>query len=113
MAARAIWKGELKLGNTKLPVKLYSAVEDRSVRFHILDRSRTRVKQHMVEPDTGKEVPNEEIRKGYEIEQGRGFTAHDLETGAPVAILGSEVVSVFFGLRTMTGGLSRTVCGAA
>jgi DNA end-binding protein Ku len=71
MAARAIWKGELKLDRTKLSVKLYSAVEDRNVRFHILDRSRTRVKQHMVEPDSGKEVPNEEIRKGYEIEPGR------------------------------------------
>src|SRR5262245_36950057 len=71
MAARAIWKGELKLGSTKLPVKLYSAVEDRSVRFHILDRSRTRVKQHMVEPESGKEVPNAEIRKGYEIEPGK------------------------------------------
>jgi len=71
MAARAIWKGELKLGSTKLAVKLYSAVEDRSVRFHILDRTRKRVKQHMVEPDNGKEVPNEEIRKGYEIEPGR------------------------------------------
>jgi ABC-type antimicrobial peptide transport system permease subunit len=33
---------------------------------------------------------------GYEIEQGRGFSAHDLESGAPVAILGSEAASVFF-----------------
>ncbi|HKH47119.1 MAG TPA: ABC transporter permease [Thermoanaerobaculia bacterium] len=33
---------------------------------------------------------------GYEIEQGRGFSAHDLETGAPVAILGSQAASVLF-----------------
>lgn len=71
MAARAIWKGELKLGSTKLPVKLFSAVEDKSVRFHILDEKKTRVKQRMVEPETGDEVPTEEIRKGYEIEPGR------------------------------------------
>ena len=57
MAARAIWKGELKVGTQKLPVKLYSAVEDKSVRFHILDDTkRNRVKQHMVNPDSGKEV---------------------------------------------------------
>ena len=71
MTARAIWKGELKLGSTKLPVKLFSAVEDKSVRFHILDEKKTRVKQRMVEPKTGDEVPTEEIRKGYEIEPGR------------------------------------------
>jgi len=72
MAARAIWKGELKLGTTKVPVKLYSAVQDRTVRFHILDdRAKKRVKQHMIDPDSGDEVSNEEIQKGYEIEPGQ------------------------------------------
>ena len=71
MAARAIWKGELKLNSTKVPVKLYSAVQDKTVRFHILEqKSRQRVKQHMVEPDSGKEVTNEEIQKGFEVEPG-------------------------------------------
>ena len=71
MAARAIWKGILKLDSTKVPVKLYSAVQDQTVRFHILDqKSKTRVKQHMVEPDSGKEVSNEEIQKGFEVEPG-------------------------------------------
>jgi DNA end-binding protein Ku len=69
MAARAIWKGSLDLGPTELPVKLYSAVEDRAVHFHLLDkRTHSRVKQHMVNPSTGKEVRSDEIRKGYEIE---------------------------------------------
>jgi len=72
MTARAIWKGELKVGTHKLPVKLFSAVEDKSVRFHILDDTkRNRVKQHMVNPDSGEEVETKEIRKGYEIEPGR------------------------------------------
>jgi len=71
MAARAIWKGELKLASTKVPVKLYSAVKDQAVRFHILDeKTKTRVKQHMVAPDSGKEVPSEEIQKGFEVEPG-------------------------------------------
>ena len=71
MAARAIWKGDLKLNLTRVPVKLYSAVQDQTVRFHILDqRSKTRVKQHMVDPDSGKEVSSEEIRKGFEVEPG-------------------------------------------
>ena len=33
---------------------------------------------------------------GYEVEQGRDFTSHDIDTAAPVAILGTEAVSVFF-----------------
>jgi DNA end-binding protein Ku len=80
MAARAIWKGELKLGTTKIPVKLYSAVVDRTVHFHILDEKHLmRVKQHMVSPDSGDEVTNEEIQKGYEIEPGRFVLVTDEE----------------------------------
>lgn len=82
MAARAIWKGELKLNSTKIPVKLYSAVTDKTVRFHILDdKHRMRVKQHMIEPDTGDEVPKEQIQKGYEVEPGKFviLTDEDLE----------------------------------
>ena len=80
MTARAIWKGELNLGTTKLPVKLYSAVEDKSVRFHILDDTkRQRVKQHMVDPASGEEVATENIRKGYEIEPGRFVILEDEE----------------------------------
>jgi len=71
MTARAIWKGQLKLNSTSVPVKLYSAVKDHTVRFHILDeKSKTRVKQHMVEAESGKEVTHEEIRKGFEVEPG-------------------------------------------
>src|SRR6267378_1165236 len=71
MAARAIWKGDLKLDSTRVPVKLYSALQDQTVRFHILDeRSKTRLKQHMVESDSGKEISTEEIQKGFEVEPG-------------------------------------------
>ena len=71
MAARAIWKGKLKLGRTIVPVALYSAVVDKTVRFHVLDqRSEERVKQHMVSLQSKKEVANDEIQKGYQIEPG-------------------------------------------
>lgn len=72
MAARAIWKGVLKVGSAKVPVKLYSAVTDRTVRFHILeDRSQMRIKQHMIDPESGDEVASEEIQKGFELEPGK------------------------------------------
>src|SRR6266568_3130233 len=80
MAARAIWKGDLKLNPTKVPVKLYSAVQDKTVRFHILDEKwKTRVKQHMVDAETGKEIPTEEIQKGFEVEPGTFVILDDKE----------------------------------
>jgi DNA end-binding protein Ku len=69
-----------------VPVKLYSAVQDRTVRFNILDdRNKMRVKQHLIDPDSGEEVPTEEIQKGYEIEPGRFviLTESDLEALQP------------------------------
>jgi DNA end-binding protein Ku len=86
MAGRAIWKGVLKIGSAKVAVKLYSAVTDRTVRFHLLDdRHLMRVKQHMVSPDSGEAVTNEDIRKGYEIEPGKFvvLTDEDLQSLEP------------------------------
>jgi DNA end-binding protein Ku len=94
MAARAIWRGNLKLNSTTIPVKLYSAVQDRTVRFHILDdKAKIRVKQHMVEPETGNEVPKEEIRKGFEVEPGTFVVLEekDLESLVPEASRDIEV----------------------
>src|SRR5574341_203168 len=71
MTARAIWKGNLKLDSTRVPVKLYAAVKDANVRFNILDvKTKQRVKQHMINAETGDEVHNEEIQKGFEVEPG-------------------------------------------
>ena len=54
MGSRAIWQGSLKFGSISLPVKLYSAVQDQSIHFHILEsKTKTRIQQHMVNPETG------------------------------------------------------------
>ena len=93
MAARAIWKGDIQLGSSKVPVKLYSAAQDRTVRFHILDKkSKTRVKQHMVD-ESGAEVPNEEIQKGFEVKPGTFVILDDkeLEELAPEAAREIEI----------------------
>lgn len=83
MAARSIWKGELKIGSAKIPVKLFSGVMDKGVHFHILeDKHLTRVKQHMVNPGTEEEVPTAAVRKGYEIEPGKFVLLKDEELEA-------------------------------
>jgi DNA end-binding protein Ku len=71
MAARAMWKGVLALPGLRVPVKLYSAVEDRKVHFHLLQqRAEQRVEQRMVNPESGDVVETAEIRRGYEAEPG-------------------------------------------
>lgn len=44
---------------------------------------------------------------GYEIEQGRGLSSHDLASGAPVVVLGSEAASVFFPTGDIVGRTIR------
>jgi DNA end-binding protein Ku len=69
--ARSMWKGVLSFGRQKLPVKLYSAVVDQQVHFHLLhDRDMERVEQRLVDPETDEAVPSREVRKGYEAKPG-------------------------------------------
>jgi DNA end-binding protein Ku len=71
MAARAIWKGRVMFGSVDVPVKLYSAVQDRSVHFRLLDaKHKEPVKQRMVEARSGRAVEPENIRRAFEIESG-------------------------------------------
>jgi DNA end-binding protein Ku len=70
MAARAIWKGELQVGKHPVGVKLYSAIEDRSIHFRLLhEKDRAPVEQHIVRKDTGKDVPKDEMRKAFAVNQ--------------------------------------------
>lgn len=88
MAARAIYKAVVTFGDVRLPVKLYSAVEDRNVRFRLLhEPDRAPVRQAMVHSRTGEEVPREERRKGLEVEPGvfLPLTDEDLEAAEPEA----------------------------
>lgn len=67
----AIWKGIIRFGSVAVPVKLYSAVKDQGISFRLLHRKdQTPVSQKMVNPTTGEVVPYENIRRGYETEDG-------------------------------------------
>ncbi|MFP3938712.1 MAG: Ku protein [Acidobacteriota bacterium] len=94
MAARAIWKGVVRFGSAEVPVKLYSAVEDRTVHFRLLHaEDRVRVRQRMVDPRSGDEVPREEVRRGYEVEPGT-FVVLDDEDLAEVQPEPSRTIEV-------------------
>jgi DNA end-binding protein Ku len=71
---RAIWSGAISFGLVNIPVKLYSAVSKKTVRFHQIDsESGGRVRQKRVGPD-GEEIPYDQIVKGYEIGPDRYVT---------------------------------------
>jgi DNA end-binding protein Ku len=79
---RAIWTGSISFGLLNVPVKLYSAVSRKNVSFRELRASdASRIRHKRVAEADGKEVPYEEIVKGYEIapEQYVVITKDELE----------------------------------
>jgi DNA end-binding protein Ku len=70
--ARSIWTGAISFGLVTVPVKLYSAVNRKTVRFHQLSgKSGVRISQRRVDPSTGDEVAYEDIVKGFELTPDR------------------------------------------
>lgn len=68
---RSIWKGAISFGLINVPVKMYSAVSRKDVRFHQLhDKDGVRIKQKRICPADNEEVSYENIVKGYEISPG-------------------------------------------
>lgn len=86
MAARAIWKGRLLLGELEVPVKMYSAVQDRKVHFRLLDKeSLAPVHQRIVRKADGKEVPRKDRWKAFPLDDQRSvvLTREELKALAP------------------------------
>ena len=65
---RPIWTGSIGFGLVNIPVKLYSATEESNLPFFTLDKNNhARIRYKKVNEATGKEVPAEDIVKGYKI----------------------------------------------
>jgi DNA end-binding protein Ku len=75
-----MWNGNLKFGKLAIGVKLYAAVEDQKVHFHLLrQHDEERVKQHMVNPTTGEVREREQTLRGFEIKPGTFVVLKDEE----------------------------------
>jgi DNA end-binding protein Ku len=67
-----MWTGAISFGLVTVPVKLYSAVSRKTVRFHQLNgKTGVRIQQRRFDPSTGDEVAYEDIVKGYELAPDR------------------------------------------
>src|ERR671930_639118 len=67
MAARSIWKGSISFGLVNIPIKLYSATENRVYSFNQLCDKGRRIQYKRWCPLAEREVRYDEIKKGYEI----------------------------------------------
>src|ERR671911_842468 len=85
-AARANWKGYLRLSLVSCPIALYPATsESEKVRFNQLNKNTgNRIRYSKVDAETGDEVDSEDIIKGYQVSKGHyiELTDEDLEAVA-------------------------------
>jgi DNA end-binding protein Ku len=92
--ARAIWSGALSFGLVNVPVKLVTAVTQKEVRFNMLhakDGARIQLKRFCSKEE--REVPYEEIVKGFQVSRGRyvAVEKEELEALAPRASRAIEI----------------------
>ena len=95
VAMRAIWKGAINFGLVSIPVSLYPATRREELKFRMLrKKDLSPINYQRVAEVDGKEVPWEEIVKGYEYEKGKfvvltedDFKRVDIEATQTVDIL--------------------------
>jgi len=81
-----MWKGVIALGKHEVSVKMYAAVEDRSIHFHMLHKKDLApVEQHIIRKDTGEDVEREDIRKAFALNKSTAIILEpeDLEKLTP------------------------------
>lgn len=82
-----MWSGAISFGLINVPIKLYSAVSRKTVRFNQLNgETGARIQQKRVDPTTGEEVGYDQIVKGYELTKDRYvvITQEELDSLDPV-----------------------------
>src|SRR5690242_19397069 len=95
MAPRAYWKGSLKLSLVTCPVVLYpAATASEKTRFHLINKETgNRLKQQMVDSETGEVVEGDQKGRGYELTKGN-FVDIDKEELEAVAIESNHTIDI-------------------
>ena len=69
--ARSIWNGNIALGARVVPIKVHSATEDQGVHFsQVHEKDGAQIEHRRICPKEGKQVPYNQIVKGYEVKSG-------------------------------------------
>jgi DNA end-binding protein Ku len=78
-----VWNGAISFGLINIPVKLYSAITPKAVRFNQIDPSNgARIRTRKVNAETGEEVDSAELVKGFEISRNTYVTVSEDELAA-------------------------------
>jgi DNA end-binding protein Ku len=105
---RSIWKGALSFGLVNIPVKLYTASRDKELQFTLLHKKdHSEIRYARMCKAEEKEVPWEEIVKGYEFQKGdfvvlddEDFKKIDIQKTRTIEILNfveqAEIDSVYY-----------------
>jgi DNA end-binding protein Ku len=98
-AARAMWKGQVVVGDDEVPVKLYAGAVgrggERGVRFRLLHAADLEpIRQRSVHPESGEPVERDDVKRGLEVEPGVFVVLEpeELEALAPEPSRDIEVV---------------------
>src|SRR5437899_12938314 len=76
--ARAIWKGSISFGLVNIPIALYPATKREELKFRLLRKTDlSPVNYKRVAEKGGKEVPWDQIVKGYEYDKGKYVVLQD------------------------------------
>jgi DNA end-binding protein Ku len=95
-AVRPLWRGAITFGLISIPVRLYTAVQDKTLKFHLLhEADGGRIKYQRTCSKCGAEVTWDDIVKGYEYSKDHyvTFTAEELESLDVDSIRAIDVVS--------------------
>jgi DNA end-binding protein Ku len=69
---RPVWSGTISFGLVAIPIKLYHGVSKKNISFNQLDeRTMSRIRLKKVSADSGEDVPDENIVRGFEVTKGR------------------------------------------
>src|ERR1700753_3223 len=91
---RAIWKGSISFGLVTIPISLFPATRREDLKFHLLRKSDlSPVNYKRVAENDGKEVPWDQIVKGYEYEKGKFVVIKD-EDFARVDVEATQTVDI-------------------
>ena len=91
---RAMWKGAISFGLVTIPVSVYPATEEKSVKFNQLhEKDQGRIRYKRVCSVDGEEVPYDEIVKGYEYEKDHYVTMSDEDFDA-VPVESSRAIDI-------------------
>ena len=91
---RTMWKGAISFGLVSIPVGLYPATEEKTLRFNQLhDKDHGRIKYQRTCSICGEEVPFEHIVKGFEYEKGQYVVLEDEDFDA-VPVESSRAIDI-------------------